>query len=136
MFSMQQKKVIAAEVEKLLLSFNHPEMPNEKPRFTLHVDGKESWSWADIRPNWEFEDSGEVPTVNPHNELVAESMREKTTQKEGSTDNQHAHGAISQLADQWANIWSLGKREHQIVKFFAHFVEKQQAGARERWYGM
>ena len=54
MFSMQEKKHIAEEIEKLLLKLNHPEMPKEKPIFHLHIYGKESWSWADIKPNWTF----------------------------------------------------------------------------------
>jgi len=72
MFSMEQKKQIAAAVEKTLLSFNHPEMPTEKPKFHLRVDGKESWSWAEIEPNWTFENR--EPGINPHNERVAEQM--------------------------------------------------------------
>ena len=48
MFSVDEKRHIAAEIERLLLSLKHPEMPIEKPRFALHVDGAESWSWADI----------------------------------------------------------------------------------------
>lgn len=67
MFSVKQKQKIAEEIEKVLLSFNHPEMPKERPIFMLHVDGKEEWSWADITPNWIYEDK--VPGVNPHNEL-------------------------------------------------------------------
>lgn len=55
MFSMEEKKLIAQKIEELLLSLDHPEMPKEKPKFSLHVDGKESWSWADIEPNWTFE---------------------------------------------------------------------------------
>lgn len=51
---MQEKQYIAAEIEKILLKLNHPEMPKEKPVFTLHVLGKENWSWADIKPNWTF----------------------------------------------------------------------------------
>ena len=66
MFSVKEKNKIASEVEKLLLSFNHPEMPKEKPEFTLHVSGKESWSWADIEPNWKYENK--APSVNPWNE--------------------------------------------------------------------
>ena len=54
MFSSEQKQKIAEEVEKVLLSFNHPEMPEEKPNFKLHVDGKKDWSWADIEPNHKF----------------------------------------------------------------------------------
>ena len=68
MFSVKEKQKIAAEIEKLLLDLNHPEMPNEKPKFHLHVDGAESWSWADIRPNWEYGDK--EPGVNPWNEVA------------------------------------------------------------------
>ncbi len=66
MFSKEQKQKIAGAIEKLLLELNHPEMPKEKPKFKLHVDGKESWSWADIEPNWIYEDK--EPGVNPWNE--------------------------------------------------------------------
>ena len=54
MFSTEEKQHIASEIEKLLLSLNHREMPKDKPVFHLHVDGKEVWSWADIKPNWLF----------------------------------------------------------------------------------
>jgi hypothetical protein len=67
MFSAEEKKGIAKVVEDYLLSLNHPEMPKEKPDFHLHVDGKQSWSWADIRPNWHFSEDN-PPTVNPWNE--------------------------------------------------------------------
>lgn len=73
MFSLKEKQHIAAEIEKLLLSLNHPEMPAEKPEFELHVTGKESWSWADIRPNWEFSE-GNPPAVNPWNEVARDVM--------------------------------------------------------------
>ncbi|HEB41535.1 MAG TPA: hypothetical protein ENI08_00765 [Candidatus Dependentiae bacterium] len=67
MFSMQQKKELAEVIEKKILSFNHPEMPKEKPSFKLHVDG--GFSWADIEPNWTFEDK--EPSINPFNEAMA-----------------------------------------------------------------
>jgi hypothetical protein len=67
MFSMRQKQEISAAVEKLLLSYNHPEMPSEKPRFVLHVHGAEDWSYAVIEPNWTFNDKNK-PGINPHNE--------------------------------------------------------------------
>ncbi len=70
MFSLEQKQKISAEVEKLLLSFNHPEMPKEKVNFSLFVRGKEEWSWADIKPNWTFYETNK-PIINPHNESVA-----------------------------------------------------------------
>jgi hypothetical protein len=66
MFSKEQKIKIAKEIEKLLLSFNHPEMPKEKPSFHLHVKGKENWSWADIEPNHFFIDN--PPSINTWNE--------------------------------------------------------------------
>jgi len=75
MFSKAQKQHIAAEIEKLLLSFNHPEMPDSKPNFKIHIDGKESWSWADIEPNWVYDNK--EPGVNMHNERVAHEMELK-----------------------------------------------------------
>jgi hypothetical protein len=86
MFSMAEKKKIAEEVEKLILSFNHPEMPKERPEFKLHIDGKESWSWAIIEPNWHFEDK--PPSINPFNE----DQDNPTPQKgrdDGETNNKH-----------------------------------------------
>ena len=74
MFSVAEKKKISEEIEKLLLSLNHPEMPKEKPSFRLHVDGKEAWSWADIKPNWKYSDTN--PRVNPWNEVAREKMSE------------------------------------------------------------
>ena len=67
MFSLEQKKFISAEVEKILLSLQHPEMPAEKPNFSLHVDGIESWSYADIKPNHTVNNPG----INPYNEIAA-----------------------------------------------------------------
>lgn len=64
MFSVNQKRQIADAVQKILRATNHPELPKGEIQFTLHVDGAESWSWADIRNN------GAVtqPSVNPWNE--------------------------------------------------------------------
>ena len=72
MFSIKEKQWLAGEIEKLLLSLKHPEMPTETPSFKLHVDGKESWSWADIAPNWTFKDA--APTGNRWNEVAREVM--------------------------------------------------------------
>jgi len=74
MFSMKEKQFIASEIEKLLLKLNHPEMPKEKPMFSLRVDGKESWSWAEIQPNWTF-DKDRQPGVNPWNEVAREKLK-------------------------------------------------------------
>lgn len=64
MFSVNQKRQIADAVQKILRATNHPELPKGEIQFTLHVDGAESWSWADICNN------GAVtqPSVNPWNE--------------------------------------------------------------------
>lgn len=64
MFSVAQKRHISEEVQKILRATKHPELPEGEIQFHLHVDGAESWSWADIRNN------GAVvnPTVNPWNE--------------------------------------------------------------------
>jgi len=73
MFSMKEKQFIAAEIEKLLLSLDHPEMPKSKPRFTLNVTGAEDFSWAEIKPNWTF-DEANPPGVNPWNEVAREVL--------------------------------------------------------------
>ena len=73
MFSIKEKQFIALQVEKLLLSLKHPEMPTEKPMFTLKVEGKETWSWAEIKPNWTF-GIDNPPDINPFNE-VARSLK-------------------------------------------------------------
>lgn len=76
MFSFQQKQFLAAEIEKLLLSLNHPEMPKEKPFFHLHVDGASPLvSWADISPNWTFSDQN-MPGINPFNERIEDNGKE------------------------------------------------------------
>lgn len=75
MFSMKEKQMIAAKVEELLLSLNHPEMPKEMPKFHLHVQGKSEWSFADIKPNWIF-GAENPPGVNPWNEVSREVMED------------------------------------------------------------
>jgi len=67
MFSLSQKQKLAEGVEKLLLDIGHPEMPTARPQFTLNVVGKEPWSWAEIHPNWTFDETN-TPNINPHNE--------------------------------------------------------------------
>jgi hypothetical protein len=64
MFSVAQKRQIAEDVQKILRATRHPELPPGEIFFTLHVDGAESWSWADIQNNGAVEH----PDVNPWNE--------------------------------------------------------------------
>lgn len=68
MFSVKEKRYIASVIERALLELNHPEMPKEKLKFKLHIDGKEDWSWADIEPNWKY-DIDNPPNINLFNEL-------------------------------------------------------------------
>ncbi len=81
MFSVQEKQEIAKKIEDILLGLNHPEMPDEKPKFKLHVDGKEPWSWADIEPNWVFGDGKEMG-VNPFNEITKDLYKVREPEDE------------------------------------------------------
>ena len=65
MFSLNQKRIIAEQVQQILRATNHPELPTGEISFILHVDGAESWSFADIRNNGAVMEPG----VNPWNEL-------------------------------------------------------------------
>jgi hypothetical protein len=65
MFSVRQKREIADAVQKILRDTGHPELPASEINFLLHVDGAQSWSWADIRNNGAVESPG----INPWNEL-------------------------------------------------------------------
>lgn len=67
MFSVQQKLDIADAVQKILRATQHPELPSGEISFSLHVEGAEAWSWADIRNNGAVTD----PDVNPWNEKQA-----------------------------------------------------------------
>jgi len=64
MFSVRQKREIADAIQAILRATNHPELPQGEIEFLIHIDGAESWSWADIQNN------GAVPkpAINPHNE--------------------------------------------------------------------
>jgi hypothetical protein len=64
MFSLNQKRIIADYVQHILRETHHPELPAGEISFHLHVDGAESWSWADIRNNGAVHNPG----VNPWNE--------------------------------------------------------------------
>jgi len=72
MFSVKEKQYIAGEIEKILLSLKHPEMPTEKPEFEIHIAGKEKWSYADILPNHHYENG--ITFCNPWNEIAREVM--------------------------------------------------------------
>ena len=67
MFSIEEKRKIAEAVEQVVISLDHPEMPKEKPVFKLHITGKEPWSFADITPNWLYDDKNK-PNSSEWNE--------------------------------------------------------------------
>ena len=72
MFSKLEKQKIADVVENVLKEIDHPEMPKEKPMFTLHVYGKDVWSWADIEPNHTYDEK--TPKTSDWNENAREYM--------------------------------------------------------------
>jgi hypothetical protein len=77
MFSIDEKRYIAQRIENLLLELRHPEMPKVAPRFKLHVDGAEPWSWADIvDPTTAAEKFGPGAATNPWNEVARDVMQE------------------------------------------------------------
>lgn len=71
MFSVAQKRQIAEKVQQILRETNHPELPTGEIQFSLHVEGAESWSWADIVNNGRVTNPG----VNPWNEKQAQVKR-------------------------------------------------------------
>ena len=64
MFSVIQKRVISEKIQTILRESKHPELPENEIQFYIHVEGAESWSWADIRNNGAIK----TPSVNPWNE--------------------------------------------------------------------
>lgn len=64
MFSVNQKRMIADAVQRILRETQHPEPPEGEISFKLEVAGARNWSWAEIRNNGAVTD----PDVNPHNE--------------------------------------------------------------------
>lgn len=66
MFSVRQKREIADKVQAILRETNHPELPSGEIQFRLLVEGREAWSYSDIRNNGAIKN----PSVNPHNEAM------------------------------------------------------------------
>ena len=64
MFSINQKREIADKVQAILKETRHPELPEGEISFSLHIDGAEAWSWADIKNNKACGN----PSTNPWNE--------------------------------------------------------------------
>ena len=64
MFSVKQKRHIADAVQRILRATNHPELPTGEIQFSLHVQGAQPWSWANIKNN----EAVQQASVNPWNE--------------------------------------------------------------------
>ncbi len=64
MFSVRQKREIAAAVQTVLRNTNHPELPEGEIKFLLDVRGASEASFAIIQNNGAITS----PAVNPHNE--------------------------------------------------------------------
>lgn len=65
MFSVREKREIAAKIQAILRATNHPELPDGEIRFEIVVYGAEAWSWAKIKNNG----AETNPGINPWNEL-------------------------------------------------------------------
>ncbi len=74
MFSVSQKQFIAQEIERTIRSLHHPEMDDRNIRFKIHIDGRDSWSFADITDNKTATENG--MSVTPFNEAMATLMRD------------------------------------------------------------
>lgn len=79
MFSLKEKQYLSSEIERLILGLGHPEMPKDKPMFSIRIEGKESWSWAEIKPNWTF-GIDNPPKVNPFNEISRQVLSKEDNQ--------------------------------------------------------
>jgi len=51
MLSPKTKHMIAEKVQQILKDIRDSELPEGEISFLLHVDGTESWSWANIHNN-------------------------------------------------------------------------------------
>lgn len=71
MLSSGTKKKIADKVQEILQNIEDDELPYDgEISFILHIDGRESWSWANIRNRGDIELP--VPHQIAHNLTVKE----------------------------------------------------------------
>lgn len=70
MFSLKQKREISMKVQAILQETADSELPDGEINFILHVDGKEDWSWANIRNG----SMAEVPVIE---ELISNLSTDK-----------------------------------------------------------
>lgn len=77
MFSIKEKQLISQVIESTIRALAHPEMDNNNIRFTLHVEGRESWSFADIHENAKVAPANQ----NPWNEVARSIMESKSPEE-------------------------------------------------------
>lgn len=76
MFSVEEKQKIAAAITAVIKEINHPEMNNQQPEWSLRVNGKESWSFANIHPNHQ----PMVSAPNLWNEIAREVLSQSPSE--------------------------------------------------------
>jgi len=67
MFSTSEKQSISSSIQNILRATNHPELSKEEIQFNIHIDGAESWSWADIKNNGAYDGEEGNPWNEVHN---------------------------------------------------------------------
>lgn len=60
MLSTKVKEELSQKIQSLLQEIGDEELPDGEINFILHVDGKEGWSWANIRNS----NSRNIPVPN------------------------------------------------------------------------
>jgi len=66
MFSVRQKREISDGIQKLIRATDHPELPVDEIKFSIHIMGEEEWCFAIIENNGSVTDPG----INPWNEAM------------------------------------------------------------------
>lgn len=65
MFSAREKQLISNGIQEVIRATAHQELPDGEIDFDIHIKGKESWSWANIKNNGRCKN----PSINPWNEM-------------------------------------------------------------------
>lgn len=130
MFSVKEKQYLASVIEKALLELDHPEMPKVNPDFSLHVKGKETWSWADIHPNWKF-GVNSPPKVNPFNEM-SRKIHETNQKAISPLTEDYVKGTCKPGTDDCCRYLLLGKNGWGCAKLISrlkqHFDDRVADG--------
>ena len=115
MFSVEQKRNIADKVQQILRDTGHPELPTVgEINFTLYVEGRVNWSWANIRNNAAVP----IPSVNPHNEAQVQNCTPANPQHSREPDKVKS---LAQYLDEYIEHEAeLGNLHHKVAEMYAH----------------